>query len=118
MSNWSYVYIFIQSNLLEIPIYFIAYFYFMKQQTSVLEVCKITSICNLITHPIVFFFIMTLKIPYIFSILIAEAFAIVSESFLHNKYFRAKPRQTVTASIMANLVSWQVAPAMTYFIFY
>jgi hypothetical protein len=108
-----------QSNLLEIPIYYFVYFKLFKQKKSFFSVLKATTVCNLLTHPIVFFVIMSIKIPLVFAILLAEFFAITSETILHKGVF-SKERIVIHfyASLMANLFSWQFAPILTFLIFY
>ena len=61
---------------------------------------------------------MPLKIPYILTILMAEVFAIVVEFALHDRYVKTKSLNVLIASLIANLVSWQLAPLLTYFVFY
>ena len=48
----------------------------------------------------------------------AEVFAIVVEFALHDRYVKTKSLNVLIASLIANLVSWQLAPLLTYFVFY
>lgn len=112
-----YLYVFLQTNLLEFPIYY--YFYRKRCRTS--EILTFTLLVNLVTHPIVFFGFMASHQSYLASILEAESFAIVAEGLL-GLYFLKKgsipARTTFSASFFANLFSWQIAPLLTYFFFY
>ena len=118
MSDLSYVYIFLQSNGLEIPVFWLMYRIWSIPKTGFGRVAGYTTLINLFTHPIVFFAIMPLKIPYIYTILLAEAFAIVGETLFHRKTFKICIRKAFLTSLLANLASWQVAPMLTYWIFY
>lgn len=123
MSWLSYYYIFLQSNALEIPFYLTAYREVMRtrsqaEKRSLLDMVLLVTLSNMITHPIVFFVIMSQKIPFLWGILIAESFAIIGEAFLHAKVFKMDLRYTLTSSTIANLVSWQIGPMITYWFFY
>lgn len=122
MNHFSYLYLFIQSNTLEIPIYFLFYFTLKGLGVSFGEKLKWVSagvsLSNLLTHPIVFFLVMPLKLSFLTNILLAESFAILAETILHPWFFKVSYRRALIASIFANLMSWQLAPMLTYFIFY
>lgn len=123
MSLLSYFYIFMQSNAMEVPFYLVAYREVMRhqhlsEQRSNVDMALLVTLSNMITHPIVFFVIMAAKIPFLWGILIAEGFAIVGEAALHAYFFGFNFRYTLTASTMANLVSWQLGPMVTYWLFY
>lgn len=114
MNYWNYFYIFLQSNLIEIFIY---YFFYRKHMSFVKNIGLVT-FSNSITHPIVFFGFMGSRMTYLESVLAAEAFAVIVESVLHFYFGRLQYRQTLKASFVSNLVSWQLAPLFTYFIFF
>ncbi len=61
---------------------------------------------------------MSLDRNYIENILIAEAFAIIAETFIHSWATKMPIRQAFAASLVANIVSWQVAPLLTYLLFF
>lgn len=114
MTFFVYLYIFLQSNLLEVPFYY----YFLKgNNNKFFKILGLITVINSLTHPIVFFLIMNMKLYYIVNILIAESFAIISETILVQKIFKSKFLLAFTASFIANLVSWQLAPALTYILF-
>lgn len=69
---------------------------------------------NAITHPIVFFFIMNLKLPYLTNIMLAETFAVVAEGLLICWLLKTGTLRSLAVSLLANLVSWQLAPMLTY----
>ena len=118
MSGLSYVYIFFQSNFLEVPVYILFYVFIFKSSLNIKQTSIVVTLTNLLTHPLVFFVIMRLSLSYIENILIAEAFAIGAETLLHAWIFRISAKKTFVASLFANLVSWQLAPMLTFYIFY
>ena len=118
MSDLSYVYVFLQSNVLEIPVFWLLYRLFSVPRAGIWRVAGFTTLINLFTHPVVFFAIMPLKIPYIYTILLAEAFAIGAETVIHHKTFEVNLKRAFAASLLANLVSWQLAPMLTFWFFY
>lgn len=110
--SFSYLYIFLQSNLLEVPFYFI----FFKRNNSFHKILCLTTAINSLTHPIVFFVLMNLKISYLNTILIAEAFAIITETLFFYKFLEPNLKRSFLGALTANLVSWQLAPIITYMI--
>lgn len=123
--QWEYLYVFMQSNLLEIPFYYLGLRSFapglltrsLRESERILFlICSVT-VMNSVTHPVVFFGIMNLKLTYLQNILVAEAFAIISETaFTVWLLGVSKFRATIVATV-ANLVSWQLAPLLTFKIF-
>ncbi len=110
-----YLYVFLQSNLLEIPIYHLCY----RKKLRLADTARLTTLSNLITHPIVFFFLMAMGMTYIKAILIAETFAILTETVLHRHFgVKFSWRKCLVAALIANLVSWQVGPILSYTFFY
>jgi hypothetical protein len=75
---------------------------------------------NSVTHPVVFFGIMNLPFTYLENILLAESFAVVAEAAC--LFVVLQPRNIrsvlgcIFTSLVANLVSWQIAPMLTYLI--
>jgi hypothetical protein len=61
---------------------------------------------------------MAFKMTYIKSILLAEGFAILAEAGLHAYFGKMPISKTIMAATIANLVSWQLAPIVTYFLFF
>lgn len=112
--GFDYLYIFLQSSLLETPFYYI----FHRSKLKVTDSLLLTTTANSITHPIVFFIIMSLNLTYIQNILIAEMFAIVMETLIHKIVCGISLKDSLLAAIIANLVSWQLAPLLTYWIFF
>lgn len=109
-----YFYTTIQSNLLEIPVYYLFY----RKHLNLRQVALIATFANAITHPWVFFGFMGVGISYFTSVLLAESFAVLSEGPLHSYAGRLMLRRTLAAALIANLFSWQLAPAITYFLFF
>jgi hypothetical protein len=120
--NLGYFRILFQSNLLECFVF--AAFYWNRN----IALCKLsakksfamTTCANCITHPVVFFGWMASGIPYFWAVLGAEMFAIVGEFFIHsfvlskNSIENFSRKQVLAASIVANLVSWQLGPMLTF----
>jgi hypothetical protein len=113
MEKLSYVYIFLQSSTIEVFVYFLFY----RGLKSFGSTFVLTTLANTITHPIVFFLIMASRLSYLEAILLAEGFAFVAETFLHSYFGKIPLKTTWKASLTANLVSWQLAPIITYFLF-
>lgn len=111
--NLNYCYIFIQSNLIECAVYGLFY----RDRLSWSRASLLTTLANSITHPIVFFGFMSAHFTYLSSILLAETFAVVAETFLHARFGRLPWALAFRASLTANLTSWQIAPILTYFLF-
>lgn len=123
MNSLSYFYVFMQSNLLEVPFYFMIYkevrrLKLINIQYNLWDFFFLVSLSNLMTHPLVFFVIMSAKISFLSGILIAEGFAIFAEALLHHFVFKIPLKYAFSASTLANLVSWQLGPMITYAIFY
>jgi hypothetical protein len=115
LMNWHYLYIFLQSNALEIPVFYLFY----RGLFSLKRTAMITTASNLITHPVVLFGFLASGFSILHSIVWAEIFAVVSESFLHRHYLKQKPlSRFIFASLAANLVSWQFGPVLTYWFFW
>ncbi len=112
----SYLYVFLQSNLLEIAPYYVL---LPRGQRGwgLGQMLVLITLLNSLTHPIVFFGIMNLRFSFLTNILLAEGFAIVSETILLARALGLSWRSTVVASLVANLLSWQLAPALTYLVF-
>ncbi len=115
--NWHYLYIFFQSNLLEVL--FLVFFYpmFAKSRPQWLKVALFVTLANSMTHPWVVFFLVKGPWTYIGGILVAEAFAIVSEVFLHRYALGLNYREAIIGSVVANLISWQLGPLLTGILF-
>lgn len=112
MSFFTYLYIYFQSNGLEL------FFYipFLKtKKISIIQKVVFFSICNAITHPIVFFGFMASPLTVLQSILWAEFFAIVAETLLIYRFYpqRVSFLKVLLISSLANFVSWQMAPIFT-----
>ena len=114
MDKISYLYVFIQSNLIEIVIYYLFY----RKLLGFSKSAMLTTFSNSITHPLVFFGFMAMGKTYLTSILLAESFAIIGETFLHWYFGKIGFARAATAALVANLVSWQLAPMLTYLIFF
>lgn len=105
-----YFFVFLLSNLLEVPVY---WGFLREQGLSFARSVLVVTAMNSLTHPIVFFVIMNFRLTYLWDILLAEAFAIVSEAWILRKVTGAGPGRAFGASVMANVVSWQLAPLIT-----
>lgn len=107
----SYLALFLQSNALEWPVSLWGY---RKHQTVPTTLALVT-LSNLVTHPIVFFWFLSIGWPQLQAVLAAEVFAIVGEALLHWKFgVGLRLPSTFLWSTAANLVSWQVAPLLTW----
>lgn len=117
----TYLYLFLQSNLLEWPVYLWAIDSARSRANlpswSLARRAIAVTVINSITHPVVFFLIMNLSLPYLANILLAESFAVGVEAWLLTSYLRFRWPQALLASLLANLISWQIAPMLTYSLF-
>lgn len=111
----SYFFLFFQSNLLEMPAYIP---FLMRREKDFFTSFTLVTAMNAITHPIVFFFIMNLKMTYLFNILLAECFAVFAEAWLlriiTGEKYRSSSSAFLLVSLFANFLSWQISPMMTY----
>lgn len=112
----SYLYLFLQSNLLEWPVY-LPLLMWRRGRFTALQAIVIVTAMNAVTHPFVFFGIMNLKLTYLQNILLAESFAIVTEGIFLRWLLRDSVASAMTMSLCANLLSWQWAPILTYLVF-
>ncbi len=111
-----YLFIFLQSNLLEFPVYLPCLRKLRPDLKTRTAAAFITGM-NALTHPVVFFVLMNRSGTYLGNVLIAEGFAVVSETLFLWKGLRVRPRTAFLVSFAANLLSWQVAPMTTYLLF-
>ncbi|MGZ3693536.1 MAG: hypothetical protein ACXWQO_05055 [Bdellovibrionota bacterium] len=111
--SWHYLYVFWQSNLLEVGIYYLFY----KKQLSLGRTFAVVTLANSVTHPLVFFGFMASSATFLVAILAAEAFAVAAETCLHSYGTKLSTRRTFPAALAANLFSWQLAPMFTYWLF-
>jgi hypothetical protein len=111
--NWEYLYVFMQSNLLEVL--FLVWLWPRWKPARVWLVR--TTLVNSLTHPVVFFLLMKLPLGgYLGNILAAETFAVCAEAYLYRRIWRME--RAFLASLLANLWSWQLAPVLTALIFF
>lgn len=108
---WTYAYVFAQSCALELPVY-CAFGLCRPWWRGVLFVFMMNSV----THPVVFFGLMNLPLTFLHSILVAETFAVVVETVALHRLLRMSLARAAAAAALANLVSWQVAPVLTYLV--
>ncbi|MBX3017084.1 MAG: hypothetical protein KF767_04290 [Bdellovibrionaceae bacterium] len=108
-----YLFFFLQSNLLELPVYLARKPAGWNWKRSLLFI----TVLNSVTHPLVFFGFMNLPLPYLANILLAEAFAIVAEALALRRFADRRWRDALCTSAFANLISWQLAPMLTYSFF-
>ena len=113
--SFDYVYIFLQSSLLETLVYWAFY----RRRLSLGAIVTLVTASNALTHPVVFFGFLASSLSYLAAILLAEGFAVAAETGLHRwgAAGRLSWARAFAAAVVANLFSWQVAPALTYFFF-
>lgn len=112
----SYLYLFLQSNLLEWPLY-LPFLVWRGRGLRWFEAAVVITLMNAVTHPLVFFGFMNLPLSYLQNILLAESFAILSEGLFLAWFLRERRLATLAVSALANLLSWQWAPILTYLAF-
>jgi len=108
--SMNYFLVFLQSNILEFPVFLP---YLMRERTLFQSMALVTCL-NAITHPIVFFFIMNLKMTFLFNILAAETFAVLAEAYAMSKITGDQYRTSLVISFCANFLSWQLSPMITF----
>lgn len=108
--NWHYLYVFLQSNGIEVLFLTLIW---PRWRPALQTGAKITAL-NSVTHPIVIFALMKLPLGYLPDILIAETFAIVAEGAVYRRWGWRRP---FLASLVANILSWQLGPVLTASIF-
>lgn len=112
----NYFFLFLQSNALELPVSLLFLYRTLKPSAkwSFTGALAFVTCLNAVTHPIVFFFIMNLKMTYLFNILVAETFAILSEALCYRQMSGEKAGYCLLISLFANFLSWQISPMITY----
>lgn len=111
--SFMYLYVFLQSNLLEVPFYHLG----LRRRQDWGRSLALVTLVNSLTQPIVFFGIMNLRLSYLENILVAEAFAIIAETVAFRLLIGRRWRASLIAAFVANLISWQLAPILTYLLF-
>ena len=123
--HWQYLYVFMQSNLFEIPFYYLGLRRLVpgrltrslrESERILFFICAVTAV-NSVTHPFIFFGIMNLRSTYLQNILVAEAFAIFSEAIFMYWILDVTKLRAIAVATVANLVSWQLAPLLTFKLF-
>ena len=112
--NFEYVYTFMQSNLLEVPVYWLFY----RKRLGIGRTLLLVTLANAVTHPLVFFGFMGSRLSFLTSIVLAEIFAVVAETLLDRTFAQIPLGLAFVAALAANLFSWQLAPILSYFIFF
>lgn len=112
----TYLYVFMQSNLLEFFVY-LPFLMRVRKSKSVLENSFFITLMNACTHPIVFFLLMGMRQTYLMNIVTAESFAILAEAWVLMRFLKIRGGKAILVSFGANLMSWQLAPILTYGIF-
>lgn len=117
--NWQYLYVFFQSNILEVL--FLLWFYgiykYTKSSPSFKSIFLRVTLANSITHPVVLFLIMKGPFSYLMAILLAEAFAVIAEVYFHQRYLNVPFQKAIVGSFIANVISWQMGTMLTTVIF-
>lgn len=116
--NWHYLYVFFQSNGLEV-LFLLGFYQWFQSRDRVrpTDIALRVTLANTLTHPIVLFIILRSPLTYLSAILVAEAFAIVAEAILHRYIFGISWKKAVLGSTFANLLSWQMGTMLTTWIF-
>jgi hypothetical protein len=89
---------------------------FFNKKVSLKKTLIATTAINSLTHPIVFFILMNLKQTYFQNIIIAEFFAVSAETVFFFYFLRISLLKSFLAATVANLISWQLAPIITYIV--
>jgi hypothetical protein len=113
--NYDYLYTLIQSASLELAAYLILMPIFITSSHR-LKIVEAILPMNAITHAIFFFLIMGLPINFLSNILIGEILVIIVEALMLRKLFLLNLSRALILSTLANLVSWQLGPILTYWI--
>src|SRR4051812_23253556 len=108
--NLDYLYTFCQTVVIELPVYW----YLMRRFRGCRDLCVAVLAINAITHPLVFFGLMSLGSAPVVKIAISEAFAPAFEAWALIYFLRIPAWPAVAASVLANLASWQLGPIFTY----
>jgi hypothetical protein len=111
--SFDYLILFFQSASLEFPIWYL-FFKSFKPNRGWKKLFALAISLNAITHPIVFFGLMSLPLTYLQNILLAEAFAVLAEAGLVIYLFKSPVGKSLFVSFLANLISWQLGPMITY----
>lgn len=118
MSGLTYFYLWAQSNGIELLVYVPL---LRARKLSLFDRIMFFSICNALTHPIVFFAFMASRLSLLNSILFAELFAILAETLLIFYFYpkdiflkKVSFRKAFLVAFLANLLSWQLAPMLTW----
>ena len=108
----TYLYVFLQSNLLEV----LPYFLLLPgaRGWGLARTAAMVTLLNSLTHPIVFFGLMNLPFTFLTNISLAEGFAVGAEAIALTLLCNQPRGRAIFASLIANLVSWQLAPILTY----
>ena len=111
--NGAYLATFAQTCLIEWPIYH----FYLRSKLSVRRSLCFVFFINALTHPVVFFGFLGLRVPFLHALLVAEVFAYACEAWACCKIAGLRPRDAVYASALANTASWQFGPILTFYTF-
>jgi hypothetical protein len=111
----TYFYLFFQAALLSLPASLLLLFG-PKHRDSWLQGVFILIGLKALTHPIEFFFFMSLRGTALGHVLSAEFFAIFFEALILWRTLHVTKTRAFSASLLSNLCVWQFAPVMTYFV--
>lgn len=111
----AYLITYFQSNGLELVFFYLLH---RKLGLSKSRSIGLTTLSNLITHPTIFFGHMTIGLTWLHAILIAEIFAWLSEAALQAWATQtwSRWREWLIVSFVANLVSWELGPRLTWWL--
>lgn len=115
--SWHYLYTFFQSNGVEVL--FLIFFYPVggRLLKSRWDTALVVSLANSITHPVVLFLILKGPFTYLWGVLLAESFAVISEVFIHRHFLGVTWKRACIGSLIANLLSWQLGALLTTYFF-
>ena len=105
---------FLQSNLLELPIYL--WLWRKVPGKGWPEGAALFTGMNAVSHPLVFFVLLSLPLNFLEGILLAEAVAIGAEAIFLLWFTGLGWGRCLGASVLANLLSWQLAPIFTFIV--
>jgi hypothetical protein len=108
----NYFELFLQTLLIEIVFLLL---FFRKENKG--RVLLIVTLANAITHPWVVFGWVSFPHSNVFRVvLLAELFAVTVEAVIYLEVLRVRPIMAFTGSLLANLLSWELGPRLSFFL--
>lgn len=123
-----YISVLVQVTLFEAPVFWMFYrklpvervpaFDAQTDFGKAMRVAGLVALTNACIHPLYFFGFMSSGQAYLWSVFWGQIFAVFGDAFIQSWAARIPIERAIAASLVANLVSWQLTPLLTWALYY